>query len=299
MLDQKVKTTTGKRIVQTHRFTGDAHDVFRLLYLEANNSTAATLSNQDMFSKLTTTRYDGRTKSAVEFVTSFDQMFDQYNEQQIEPTMRLNDMMMKTFMQTAVSDINMLLDVSNQEKQAVARGAPVFNYFQYLQLLQSTAALYDRRRLSRRTATKVEINNAEQNASMNDEIVGYYVHRMNAQASGTRIGQDTWKTLEPNTKKYWIGLPDHEKEKLLMMSTEKFVKSTKPVVHAHVTDIACTQDNDADEEAATDAPPAQTEINKTVTQARNDAHPGDARRMMGKKNQTISVNEIRSLRRRR
>ena len=114
MLDQKIKTNTGRQIVQIHRFTGDAQAVFRELEQEAFTSTAATLGNEELFAKIITIRYDGRSKSAVDFVVGLDQMFDQYNEQQLNPSMRVNDMMMKTFMRSAVAEVTMLLDVNNQ-----------------------------------------------------------------------------------------------------------------------------------------------------------------------------------------
>jgi hypothetical protein len=119
MLDQRVLTTTGRRIVQSHQFTGDAQRVFRELALEAHTSTQAVLSASDILSKMTTLHYDGRSsKTAITFITEFEAMLDRYNEQQTDPRMVLTELFQKTLLQNAVADVSMLLDVSNQDKQA-------------------------------------------------------------------------------------------------------------------------------------------------------------------------------------
>jgi hypothetical protein len=76
-------------------------------------------------------------------------MLDHYNEQQTDGCMVLTELFMKTLLQNAVADVSMLLDVSNQDKQAMARGAPSLNWHEYLHLIKSATSMYDRRKLGR------------------------------------------------------------------------------------------------------------------------------------------------------
>lgn len=275
MLNQKVKTFTGKRIVQVHRFSGDAQAVFRDLYIEANTSTEATLGNQDMLSKITNVVYDGRTKTAVEFITTFEEMLDTYNEMQMDTNMRLHDSMMKTFLQNSVTNVTMLLDVSNQEKQAVARGAPVFNYAQYVNLLKSAAALYDRKKLARRSASKVEVQTHE---TVPQDILDYIANRTSRHVPGSTMDKTTWDSLKPESKKVWDMLDDEEKAKVLAPGRQTQANVLDANQHSM---NGGTSDDDDDEEAPGSTSLATGEINAAASKARSEAHPADTRRMMG------------------
>jgi hypothetical protein len=97
---------------------------------------------------MTTLRYDGHSsKTAITFITEFEAMLDRYKEQQTDPRMVLTELFQKTLLQNAVADVSMLLDVSNQDKQAMAWGASSLNWHEYLHLVKSAASMYDRRKL--------------------------------------------------------------------------------------------------------------------------------------------------------
>jgi len=258
--------------------------VFRELQQEAFTSTAATLGNEELFAKIINIRYDGRSKSAVDLVVGLDQMYDQYNEQQLDPAMRVNDMMMKTFMRTAVAEVSMLLDVNNQEKQAIARGAPVFGYRQYFDLLKSAAAQYDRRRASCRTANIAEL---ESSAAMTESLVDYFVNKVSRRTPGSTMDKACWDSLEPETHTVLDMLPDHEKAKIIQDSAgrlEQAKAKAKAAISANHTEVvsdSLTEMTEALGEGTESDPiseaPAFAEINAAVAKARSEAHPGDTR----------------------
>jgi hypothetical protein len=157
MLQKKVRTITGKRIVDDYRYSRDAQRVFQEIHLDAHTSTEAVLSNRDLLSKIASLQYDGRGRPAVEFITIFHTMMDQYNEKQLKARKRLSDEMMKEFLQAAVASVTMLADVSNQDQQIVARGARELTYTEYLSLLKSAASTYDRKRAVGRRSDKITV----------------------------------------------------------------------------------------------------------------------------------------------
>jgi hypothetical protein len=285
MLDQRVLTTTGRRIVQSYRWTGDAQSVFRDLELEAHSSTQAALSASDLLSKMTTLRYDGRSsKTAITFITEFEAMIDRYNEQQSDNHMILTTLFRKTLLQNAVADISMLLDVSNQDKQAMARGAPSLDWHEYLHLIKSAASMYDRRKLgrhSRGSVNQVDVVSDRTDDDIATEITEYFVNEMRRRMPGSSMNKATWESLSKEGRSVWDTLSDGDKKKILQYAVDR---AEKPVIQAnqHETSTPDGTETPAPDES-TASTPTTVEINNLVTNARKEAHPGDARRMMGAK----------------
>jgi hypothetical protein len=279
MLDQRVLTTTGRRIVQSHRFTSDAQSVFRELELEAHSSTQAALSASDLLSKMTTLRYDGRSsKTAITFITEFEAMIDRYNEQQTDPQMiLLTTLFQKTLLQNAVADISMLLDVSNQDKQAMARGAPSLNWHEYLHLIKSAASMYDRRKLgrpSRGSVNQLDVVSDRKDNNIATEITEYFVNEMRRRMPGSSMNKATWESLYKEGRTVWDTLSDGDKKKILQYAVDR---AENPVIQAnqHETSAPDGTETPAPDES-TDRVPTTAEINNLVTNARQEAHPGDA-----------------------
>ena len=289
MLDQRVLTNTGKRIVQSHRQTGNAQAVFRDLADEARTSTHAALSASDILGRLTSIRYDSRgSKTAMTFITDFETMIDRYNELQTAADMTLTGLLTKTLLQNAVADVNMLLDVSNQEKQAMARGAQAFSYTAYLQLLKSAATLYDRRKIGRssRYVNNGEIEPARDDQDIADEITAYLVNEMGRRTPGSTMNKATWDSLSKEGRTVWDTLSDGDKRHILQYA---HTRAERPALqanqHSGTTTIDTTEPDGVSEDVADDKPVTEeaitAEINNAVGRARSEAHPGDTRRMMG------------------
>ena len=299
MLDQRVLTNTGRRIVQKYRYSGDAQSVFRELALEAQTSTQAALSASDILGKMTSIRYDGRSsKTAITFITDFEAMIDRYNEQQTDDDMRLTGLFMKTLLQNAVSEISMLLDVSNQDKQAMARGANALSFSEYLHLLKSAAALYDRRKLgrpSRGSIHHMEGTPTSDDQDVTDEITTFLVNEMRRRVPGSTMNKTTWESLSKEGRSVWDTLSDGDKRKILQYAHSR---AERPTLQAnqHDTTPADEVDNSNANDDATNTPantetvPTTAEINNVVTKARSEAHPGDPRRMMGTTGSTPKKN---------
>jgi hypothetical protein len=84
-----------------------------------------------MLRKLTSMKYDprGGKKSAIEFITRFETLADQYNEQQDEPGSQLSDEFKKALLTASVSTVTVLRAVSDREQEALIRGGSPFNFF--------------------------------------------------------------------------------------------------------------------------------------------------------------------------
>jgi hypothetical protein len=285
MLMEKVKTPTGKRIVQLHRDHGDAQRVFAELAAEAQTSTQAVLSNRALLTQITAQRYDGRSsKTAVTFITEFECTVDRFNEQQSDPNMRLSAPMMKTLLEAAVSQVPMLLDVSNREQENIVRGVPPFNYVEYLQLVKSAASLYDQKKVGYRSVN-MTTTEPTTDLEITNEITEFCVNQMKRRMPGSSMDKETWNALSEGGKKTWDALPDTDKLKVLQYAKKRAEKA-KVDVNQHSTEAHETLQEELTDlpepEGTTEEPPLTTaEIHNAIAKARSEAHPGDARRMMG------------------
>ena len=289
MLDRMVLTHSGRRIVQSHRYSGDAQRVFRELDAEAMTSTQATLTGTDLLSRLTSVKYDGRgNKTSIAFITDFEGMLDRYNDQQPMEASRLNPLFAKVLLQNAVADVSMLLDVANQENQAVARGAPTFDFHQYLALLKSAAAHYDRRKFggSRRdrSAHHTDITPNQDDKDISNEITDYLVHEIRRRMPGSTMNKATWDSLSKEGRTVWDTLSDGDKKKILQYAQDR---AARPDIQANQhesnvnPDIPSVDDPPSPDALPTNDAPTSVDINNVIARARNDAHPGDARCMLG------------------
>ena len=103
------------------------------------------------------------------------------------------------------------------------------------------------------------------------------------------MSRDTWRSLTPDAQKVWDQLDDESKA-LILSNSQSNKGRTKRKVQANMTIQELTEEED--EETSSEEPPASNEndgntiqANNTeaLTNAKNEAHPADPRKMMGKK----------------
>jgi hypothetical protein len=116
-----------------------------------------------------------------------------------------------------------------------------------------------------------------------DEINEFMVNVMRRRSSGATMNKETWESLSPEGKATWDKLDPGDKRKVLQYAMQRADKAS---IDANVTEI----DGDDDVEPTVDpdedvvaGPITEAEINSAISQARKNAHAGDARRMMSGK----------------
>jgi hypothetical protein len=93
----------------------------------------------------------------MEFISKFENMTDQYNEQQTSPTKQLHDELKKTLLMSALSTVMVLRSVGDREQESFIRGGPAYDYHQYLSVVKTQAILYDEKSMGNRSANMVNL----------------------------------------------------------------------------------------------------------------------------------------------
>lgn len=300
-----ILTTAGKAIVQEHRYDYDAQMVMRKLVYHAKQSTDAVLGNRKMLKVITTIRLDNHwTKPSIEFITGFDRLLENYNDQQTQSDSVLNDTFKKTLLQAAVSPIGMLRGVSDRESERVVQGGTMFTYEEYLTVLKSTAAIYDEGkggRDSRRDArliSYIETQEPEVVDTDEENAADYLVNAVSRRMPGSSMDKETWSSLQQGTKDIWDKIDATDKLKILEYAKKRAQKGLE--VNTHDIDAsdgtpleAPTVKTGQDDEPPME-PPNQDDVpttggddivvNNAIAEARGKPHPGDIRRMMSQRN---------------
>lgn len=295
MLRKKVLMPQGKRIIQNHRQSWDAQMILWDIIHYNRHSTHAILSGRQILEKLTTLVFEAASgRSALTFVTSFERMLETYNDQQSDVGMMLPPPMMKAMLQRSVAGVAMLQDVANREQERIAQGGQLFDYFEYLHILKSTATIYDQKR-QRRSAHTHALTGWDddepggptlETAGSIEEAVDYVINEMRRRTPGSSMNKETWKSISKDGQGTWDKMSDSDKAKILRYATER-ASLTKDKVESNTHSIDHGDDADAKTmDMATDEAPSRGEddivaINNAVSKARGQAHPGDPRRMLG------------------
>ena len=88
-------------------------------------------------------------KGYLEFINDFVIKAEVYNETQPLPEARLNQTILMTMLQRAVSTVHRLAEVQVRECHAIAEGRPAFTYDVYVTLLKAEAERLDKTRKQR------------------------------------------------------------------------------------------------------------------------------------------------------
>lgn len=295
LMRQKVLTPQGKRIIQNHRQSWDAQKILQEIIYYNRHSTHAVLSGRQLLERLTTVVFEASSgKSALTFITTFERMLETYNDQQSDVGMMLPPPMMKAMLQRAVAGVSMLQDVANREQERIAQGGQLFDYFEYLHILKSTATIYDQKRQRRSAHTHALIGWDEdepggpslETATTMEEAIDYVINEMRRRAPGSSMNKETWKSISKDGQGTWDKMSDSDKAKILRYATqrasqdkERMESNNHSIDHGSEVDIKVT--DTATEEASCRGEDDTVAINNAMTEARGQAHPGDPRRMLG------------------
>ena len=296
VLAKKVKTATGKRIVQREKTTRNAQKVLHELIHEGMNSTKAVLTGRNLFTKITTSIYDpSKSMTAVHYISNFEKLVEAYNDQQQDPDCMIRGMMLKNLLQNAFSGIPYLRDVAAREQEMAVRGFPMFDYEAYKALLESAATVYDETKVSRSRSVNV-VDAHEENA---DETNETSINVMKGKVPGSTMNKETWTSIDKNDQAIWDQLQDATKKKVLQYASDRARKkaTTGKVNQTSVVEPTTETSDEANDEQDLNISDDEfkimkTEINDVIGKARKEAHPADVRRMMGKKNAQVKFTKI-------
>jgi hypothetical protein len=226
---------------------------------------------------------------------------------QIHPSCELQGMLLKNLLQNAFAHVAILRDVTAREQEMIVRGHPPFSYEAYKTVLESTAAVYDESKVTRRNDVHnvgildvEEFPDTQDDLRISEELQESEIHMTRTKLPGASMNKETWNALGKKEQDIWDQLQDATKKKILQYAVERAQKksSTASVNQVSTSD---TQTDDGTGSSGVDSEAfvsdedfriMNTEIKDVIKQARKEAHPGDARRLMGKKTAQVKFATI-------
>ena len=295
MLKKKVKTLTGTRIVKNYKAEYDAQAVLLELAKEGMQSTYAILAGRQLLSKLTSQKFDPRNgkMSAMEFITRFETMVEQYNDQQEHTGTQLSDDFKKILLASSVSSVTILRSISDREQESLVKGGRVFDYHEYAAILKAQAVLFDEQFAGRRSVNMSSFGELVDDESGAPDADGVSVNVLRRRNPGVSMNKETWESLSAEGKATWDKLDDSDKSKVLRYATKR---AEKGGISANMTSLS-TDDSDHGEDSDDSVSVAlmEAEINNTLVQARKDAHAGDPRRVLGEKSPKKGMTQVKNV----
>jgi hypothetical protein len=157
-------------------------------------------------------------------------------------------------------------------------------------VLKASATLFDENMMGKRSVNMADFEYPDdglEDRGIDEEINEFLINAMRRRTPGASMNKETWDSLSDEGKATWDKLEESDKRKVLQYAMNRAKKES---IDANVTEV---QDEDTVEENDDEDGPGEVteaEINKAITQAqaRKDAHPGDARRLMSGKGKTRS-----------
>ena len=142
VLEEHLKTDTGKSLVSQYEETRDAQSIYRELKRHAKSSTAAQLSSDTLLKYITSARYPGTWRgTSYAFVLHWKEQVAHYEKLELEaipPKQKLR------MLQNTVGDVSDLANVKQLSDQVVARGGRALDFEGYIELLLSACSTYDK-----------------------------------------------------------------------------------------------------------------------------------------------------------
>jgi hypothetical protein len=299
MLAERVMGHTSKRIVRENEDTRNGQITLFKLAEQAKTSTEAVLTRRRTMAHLTSQKYDPKMGSALEFITTFEEMIESHNAQQSEPGLILTGAMKKSFLQTSLANVMMLRAVTDWENDTIVRGGSSFTYEEYLQAAKASAALYDQKSSGHRAVHMSKVKNNESGTSIVDEITEYYINLTKRRAPGATMNKETWQGISEEGKVVWDKLGSSDKQKILQYAMKR--ASAKDPVSVNQTILhdldnafeAMSNETEFISPEPENVETLEGEINQAVSKARSEAHPGDVRRVMAGKPKKKTVTQVK------
>ena len=279
VLMECVQYSEGRRRVFECRATKSGHQAFHSLVNHFQTSTFAVLACEQLRNKIygmhLTASY---TKSYVEFINTFLDNVESYNEQQQDPDARINDSTLLVQLQHAVSQVPELHNCKVITLQQAAmnpnNGPPTLD--QYMHTLSTTAEVLDHTRVmmsrgATRGAHQAEIHEPPDDPLTPGEIEAQshiMVNETRVKApADSRLSPSTWDAVGPETKKAWSKIAASDRS-LILRDSAPAQRS------AHLTEIPSETPSETPDETA-DAPDA-IEANNAIS----ETHPANMRRVL-------------------
>jgi hypothetical protein len=222
--------------------------------------------------------------SAMEFITKFETMVEEYNDQQEHTGTQLSDDFKKILLASSVSNVTILRSISDREQESLVRGGRAFEYHEYASVLKAQAVLFDEQLTGRRSVNMSDLENSPNDTPDQDivnEINEFFVNVMRRRTPGASMNKETWDSLSAEGKATWDKLEEADKRKVLQYAAKRAEKGS---IDANVAEVdAEHQDIEDSPEEEVTGDFTEAEINSAITQARKNAHAGDARRVMSGK----------------
>ena len=241
-------------------------------------------------------------KSYLEFITTIEKMIMNYNAQQHHSHTKINEDMIRQYIEAAVAPCRPLREVSTREMEKIADGSSTgYNLQTYVWLLKTAATHADEGRGLRKTnlgafVADIDRDNGrgppqrninahqvledpEEDEEVREDIVEMLAFQAQARRArpGARMNRATWDKLTPEGRKVWDTLTDADKIHLLRYSAGRGdgdKKDSNPTRKVNFTDLEV-------EEAEDDEQPNITlDVNNSEVEGVKEAHPADPRRMM-------------------
>ena len=306
IFDNLVQTSEGREIIRVHQHTQDGQAVLAALHNTAFSSTASEMKASSLYEEIVTMRVSTWSGTALSYIVDFVKKVEEYNDTVPTPARQLNSESKKALLERAVDGSRGLRDVKIRELHRIAEGYAPLDYPRYLHLLKETAKQIDKgRSYQKARKTNVHAGNYDADGSGNDDgntqgssdpLLAYLASRV----PGSRMKGEVWGSLQKDTQSIWDQIPDEEKAKILQGIASNnenrsgaLKKKTRFKANNH--EMSGTNDSedgesDGDQSVGTDSG-EPTEEHRQVneakaserTTAQSNAHPGDIRRVLGKK----------------
>jgi hypothetical protein len=229
-------------------------------------------------------------------------MFDLYNKQQGNIHLRINQDMMRTYMQNALAGIRAFQEVSDRETDRMIMGGPPFNYEEYMTAVKSVASKLD---VTRKSKNQREINmllygesGEEDMEEVSRELEVNEAKRKfrNPSDYAAQMNKETWTSLSKETQEVWDTIAKEDKAKLLNYGMDRAERARKANVHelndtkeitANTHELSDPSHDEGEDPDAEEKEAPTINVNNVLTGVRSEAHPGDPRRMLGSSKPTI------------
>jgi hypothetical protein len=183
------------------------------------------------------------------------------------------------------------------------RGFPPYSYDEYKALLESSAMTYDESKVGSRSVNNLSVVLDDEESEV--EQSEFSIHVTKGKMPGSSMNKETWNSLDKEEQAILDKLKDSSKRKILQYAKDRAGKKEKEVkinmVEATDTesppsseepdDLQDNQEKTEDTEEIFQIRKAAI-IKNILEEAKSEAHPGDVRRMMGKKTAKVKFTRI-------
>jgi len=300
-----IKPVELRQFVDRYEPTYDAQQVIKEITFYVRNSTHAFIFTKNMLTQIINTRLSLKTwnKPTYEFIVKMDNLFELYNRQQRTNEMKINPTMKRHYMENSISEVKAFREINDREQERIIMGQGPFDYNQYMIAIKSTASRLDETYMSK-NRRDVNLHLLEDDYDRDDAstTMEYLINEAkrsyrSPDQLAAQMNKETWTSLSEEAKKTWDELNKEDKIKILSYAQkqeEKRKAKTHQIEEVRETKVnfhgKVTEDTEEEEEQSEENNPS-IKINNALIDARNDAHIGDPRKVLGS-DKSSSKNKI-------